>query len=166
MFQIINNMTRYFVLCVLILSSFVSFSQTKKRDIKAITEYNQSFEKGGFGKVIDRKYEYDERGNELKDSDYNKEGDLKRYTVCTYQGKSKLTEIEYDARGKVVRKTVNTYNDENLKITESEYDAKGTLVYKHVYSYNENGDRILRKTYNESQKLIKEKTYIYEYRND
>lgn len=159
-------MIRYFALLLFAISSFAGFSQTKKRDIKTVTEYNNTFEKGGFGKVLDRIYEYDEKGNVLKDSEYNKEGDLKGYTVCTYKGKDKLTEIEYDSKGKVVRKVVNTYNEEGLKLTETEYDAKGTVVEKHVYSYNEKGDRILRKTYDANQTLIKEKTYTYEYRDE
>ncbi|MDR2963687.1 MAG: hypothetical protein LBU90_08685 [Bacteroidales bacterium] len=131
--------TKYLVLGALLSISVSAFAQknSDKQVEKTRTEYVEKFDRGdAAGKKMDTKIEYNERGKEVKESDY-KDGKLEKYTVYTYLG------------GK--------------KSGDKVYDASNKLISRSEYEYNANGDRIKKTTYNAAGKIIKVNTYVYEY---
>lgn len=102
---------------------------------KTITEVEVGKENAG---IKELKQEFDDRGNIIKEFDYNKEGELKHYEVYAY-------------------------NASNLKTSETRFDPKGKIIHKFTYEYNSRGDKTVKFIYNDKNQLVKKKIYAYEY---
>lgn len=116
-----------------------SYAQRGGKVLKTKYVYKEDFGKDDKpGSRLDGKVEYDSKGKDIKEYNYNKEGKIKDYTVYSY-----------NALGR--------------KESETQYDAKGVMIQKITYSYDAYGNRVMKSYYNKSNKLIKRETYTYEY---
>lgn len=109
-----------------------------EKQIRAVTVYNEDYEKNNGRPVKDSYTRYDEQGNVLE-------------------------EIEYDEYGKERKHVLYEYDSEGNKTKETNLTPKGTKASVIEYKY-ENGLRKEKIVYNSSGKIVLRKKYVYEFR--
>ncbi|MBN2214061.1 MAG: hypothetical protein JW723_07445 [Bacteroidales bacterium] len=126
-----------FLLSLLVLSVCLFVSAQSERKVRA-TEivakeiWNHTNSKSIFLEGIDR---FDEEGNLIEEIKYNPDGSIRKHFKYTFnENNDILTEIEYDASGRVIYKTEHVYEG-LLKISKKEFNEKGKLVSSKVYKY-------------------------------
>jgi hypothetical protein len=120
------------------------FSQSRKKirdlGIESITETKVDYEDSNGKEIMRFVTVYDDKGNVIKEVDYDKTG--------------KLTEI-----------IAYEYNEDNDKIKETHYRPSKKPYRTLTYKY-ENGLITERDEYDESNRLVSKKKYIYKYRDN
>ncbi|MCB0819725.1 MAG: hypothetical protein KDC13_03810, partial [Bacteroidetes bacterium] len=95
-------------------------------------------------------------------TDENKEGKYKRYNY-NYSKNEVIEELELDASGNVVEKTIITRNRFGDKIEELEFDCDGNLKKRTTYEYNKFGLKTRKAEFNSDGELKEEVLYYYSY---
>jgi hypothetical protein len=136
------------------------YSQSKGEirdlDIVSVTEIEEDYEDSDGKETLRFKTFYDERGNTVKEMDYDKSGKLTK--IITYE-----YDID-DNKTKEVNKTY-TYSYEKGLLTErKEYDKNNKLVKRNTYKYKDRL-RTERNEYDESDRLLEKKKYIYKFKD-
>lgn len=155
---------------ILILTSLFfltsGYCQSKKdiRNAKVATETTTTTITDN-GKEITYKDSYtvfDKNGNVNEQTEYNKDGTIKRKESNKYNASNdKIEEKIFDAKDKSTKKTTFTYDVNKNKTGETEYDENGTVIRQVIYSYNNKGLKTEKKTYDGKKKLISTKKYTY-----
>jgi hypothetical protein len=105
---------------------------------------------------------YDKNGNVTEQTEYNKEGTIKRKETNKYNAnKDKTEEVVYDGKDNTTRKTTYFYNSNGQKIGEIEYDGSGKIIKQSMITYNADGFKTEKKTYDANKKLISTKKFTY-----
>jgi hypothetical protein len=105
---------------------------------------------------------YDKNGNVTEQTDYSKEGGIKRKETNKYNtNKDKTEEVVFDGKDKTTSKTTFFYNSNGQKIGEIEYDGAGKILKQSMITYNANGFKTEKKTYDANKKLISTKKFTY-----
>ena len=68
-----------------------------------------------------------------------------------------------DSNGKLLKKTVYSYNKNGDKSAEVLMDASGKVLKKSIYTYDGKGLKADKKTYNSDNVLESSKKYVYEF---
>ncbi len=180
-----------FFLFLLLLNS-ISNAQSKKEIKKyKISSTTETLTEWVAGKEVSRtelSEIYDNNGNVIESTEYNKDGSFKKKESRKYNKSGEITEeVKYSERGTIISKTIYSYNANNDKVTEQTFDVNGKLVEwikygydslnqkifelqldeqgkvlkKSMYTYTKNGLRKEKKTYNGKEELISVKKYMY-----
>jgi len=145
------------------------FSQSRKKirelDIESITEVEADYEDSNGKEIMRFVTVYNERGNVIKEMDYDKSGKLTEIISYEYNiDDDKIKEVHYKPNNKVLK--TYTYGYEKGLLTErKEYDESNRLISRNTYKY-ENGLRTERCKYDESNRLVEKKKYIFKFRNN
>ncbi|MEI6574903.1 MAG: hypothetical protein WCO63_01870 [Bacteroidota bacterium] len=157
---------RFISLFLAMLLSYPLFAQSKKdiRNAKIASETTTVTQTDN-GKDITYKETYtiyDKNGNVTEQTEYNKEGAVKRKESNKYNADNdKTEEVVFDAKEKTTRKTSFTYNVDGSKTGEIEYDEKGIILKQSTYTYNNKGLKTEKKTFDGKKKLLSTKKYNY-----
>jgi hypothetical protein len=136
--------------------------EIKDNKIVSETSYITSNENGKEVTYKDSYMVYDKNGCVTEQTDFNKEGGIKRKETNKYNAnKDKIEEVVYDGKDKTTQKTTYFYNSEYQKIGEIEYDGSGLIKKQSLITYNRNGMKAEKKTYDANKKLISTKKFIY-----
>lgn len=151
-----------------------SKKEIKKNKILSVTEWTIKMEDGKEITYKESYTAYDKNGNVTENTEYNKDGSIKKKETAVYDNlKGKIVqETKYEDKTKIsvnkddkqkdfFKKTVYKYNANNDKTEEQEFDSTNKLTKKKQYSYNSKGERILETTYDGENKLLKKTVYTY-----
>ncbi len=140
-----------------------SRNEVRDLDIVSVTEVEVDYEDSNGKEIMRFKTFYDERGNVIKEMDYDKSGKLTEIIIYEYDvDDNKIKEVHYKSNNKVFK--TNTYSYKKGLLTErKEYDENNRLISRNTYKY-EDGLRTERDEYDESNRLIEKKKYIYEFK--
>jgi hypothetical protein len=141
-------------------------AQSKKdiRENKIISETSNitAVENGKEVTYKDSYIVYDKNGNVTEETEYNKDGSIKRKETNKYNAnKDKTEEMVFDGKDKTTHKTTFFYNSGGQKIGEIEYDGDGKILKQSMIIYNANGFKTEKKTYDANKKLISTKKFTY-----
>ncbi|GAB4132556.1 MAG: hypothetical protein Fur0041_03960 [Bacteroidia bacterium] len=153
-----------------------AFAQSKKEvkqfKIKAVTETLTTYENGKQTASYKSAYRvFDKEGNVTEDTEYNKDGSIRKRELSKYAGKEKIEEIQEnngtddnndDGPAKKYKKTTWKYNSSGDKTEETIFDEKGYILRKTVFTYNAKGDKLSETTYDTGGRMIKKVTYTYD----
>jgi hypothetical protein len=110
---------------------------------------------------------YDNNQNVVEETFFNSKTNKnykKSYRYSVVKDKTPLAEeIEYNAAGKVIKKTVYTYNSAGKKANETVTDGNGELVSKSMFQYNSKNLKTQKHTYNKTNGLEAVKEWQYDY---
>lgn len=122
---------------VLILSGCCIISAQSGKEIKTLQivtkeTWNYTDEKSKFLETIEK---FDQEGNLIEEREYNPDRSIKKHTKWTYNGNNdKLTETEFDEKGRVIAKTEYKYEG-SLRTSRKKYDEKGKLISWKIYKF-------------------------------
>jgi hypothetical protein len=158
-----HKLLAFVIICTTI--TFVS-AQSKKdiRENKIVSETSNTtaVENGKEVTYKDSYIVYDKNGNVTEETEYNKDGSIKRKETNKYNAnKDKTEEVVFDGKDKTTRKTTFFYNSGGQKIGEIEYDGSGKIVKQSMITYNANGFKTEKKTYDANKKLLSTKKFTY-----
>ncbi|MEI6696666.1 MAG: hypothetical protein WCO13_11415 [Bacteroidota bacterium] len=140
------------------------FAQSKKeiRENKIKTETIFNTKTTDDKEVKDTYTVYDNNGNVIEKTDYNKDGVIKTTEKHIFSAnKNKIEETLYDAIGKLISKTSFVYNSSDEKIGEIDYDGNGNILKQSYTTYDARGFKIEKKIFDGNKKLISVKKYVY-----
>ena len=160
------NIDKLFVIVMLCLTIATVSAQSKKdiRENKIVSETSNitTIENGKEVTYKDSYILYDKNGNIAEETEYNKDGTIKRKETNKYNAnKDKTEEVVFDGKDKTTRKTTFYYNANGQKIGEIEYDGSGKIEKQSMIIYNANGFKTEKKTYDANKKLISTKKFTY-----
>ena len=111
----------------------------------------------GTGKEDAMEYEYDEQGNEIRETriingdarpvierEYDNRGNITKSVEYAWKGIEHGSDSEYDDRGNRTKYVIYGENGTIKSVTESEYDDCGNKVKTVELEYDENGTIVLR----------------------
>ena len=150
--------------CLLSISSIYSQSKKKIREHKIISEttYNSKVIDGKEVSIKDSYVVYDKNGNVVEETEYNKEGKVKKTEKTVYNAnKDKIEEATYDANGKLKSKTAYAYNASGEKVGEIEYDEAGKIIRQTLTVFDAKGFKIEKRVFDSNKKLLYVKKYVY-----
>jgi hypothetical protein len=157
---------KLFLLAALCVITTIVSAQSKKdiRENKIVSETSTiSITENGKEIIYKDSFTvYDKQGNIIEQTDYNKEGGIKRKETNKYNAnKDKTEEVVFDGKDKTTIKTTFFYNSNDQKIGEIEYDGTGKILKQSMITYNANGFKTEKKTYDANKKLISIKKFTY-----
>jgi hypothetical protein len=136
--------------------------EIRDNKIASETSYVTSYENGKEITYKESYTVYDKNGCVTEQTEYNKEGAIKRKETNKYNAnKDKIEEVVYDGKDKTTQKTTYFYNSEYQKIGEIEYDGAGIIKKQSLIIYNAKGMKAEKKTYDANKKLISTKKFTY-----
>jgi putative cell wall-associated protein len=106
-------------------------------------------------------YEYDNKGNRVRNDLLTAEGNLSMSTFSKYNDKSLLIEKSKCVRGKCDERTTFTYDKKGFLIQEDKY-KKNVLTSKTLYKNDATGNPLEKFLYDSSDKLLKKVTSKYD----
>ncbi len=133
--------------------------EVKKHKIKAVSVYSTEG-----GKEYRETYtKYDSNGNVIEDGEYKNDGSVIRKELNKYDKNNEQVEhIVYNGPG-VKKKVHSTYNAMGDKVSEIDYDVNGNVLRKSVFTYDKRGLKVEKKVYDAKGALIYTKKYNYEF---
>lgn len=155
------------MICLMFVGSLYSQSKKKIREHKIISEttYNLKIIDGKEVSIKDSYEVYDKNGNVIEQTEYNKEGAIKKTEKTVYNAnKDKIEEATYDGSGNLKSKKAYTYNSSGEKIGEIEYDGNGSIIKQSLTLFDTQGFKTGKRTYDGNKKLISTKKYVYNQR--
>jgi antitoxin component YwqK of YwqJK toxin-antitoxin module len=128
-----------FLLTILLCQTLLS-AQSKKEIIKyrlkSKIEHKADYKDGNGKMLLDEVHVYDERGNVIKETNYDSDGKLKSEVKYFFNSNNLLeSEEHYNAKEKLIKKIVYTYNEKGFKTSKKEFDGKGKLMVEKTYTY-------------------------------
>lgn len=153
-----------FVMCAVFISALQAQSRKEIRENKIISEtsFVTSNENGKEVTYKDSFTVFDKNGNISEQTEYNKEGGIKRKETNKYNAnKDKIEEVVYDGKDQTTRKTMFLYNSNFQKTGEIEYDNSGNVIRQSMILYNAKGLKSEKKVFDANKKLIATKKYTY-----
>ena len=120
-----------------ILSGCFIINAQSGKEIKAmqiITKetWNHTDSKSKFLETIEK---FDKEGNLIEEIEYNSDRSIKKHTKWTYNANNdKLTETEFDEKGRVISKTEYKYEG-SLRTSRKKYDEKEKLISWKIYKF-------------------------------
>lgn len=126
-------------------------------DVKNYTQinYNVTSKFGEYYRTVDSKTSHilDENGREIEVAEYTSKDILIDKVTNSYDSFNNLTESVFtDSDGKILIKTVYTYDEGGILKDETEYDNSGNLIDKTIYK-NETGKNT-QSLYDSNGKLL------------
>lgn len=160
------NFEKLWVIVLLCLTITTVSAQSKKdiRENKIVSETSNitTIDNGKEVTYKDSYVVYDKNGNVAEETEYNKDGTIKRKETNKYNtNKDKTEEVVFDGKDKTTHKTTFFYNSGGQKIGEIEYDGAGKILKQSMITYNANGFKTEKKTYDANKKLISTKKFTY-----
>lgn len=138
-----------------------SKKEVKDNKIKTVTEQVSATEGGKEVQYKDSYTTFDKNGNVTEQTEYNRDGSVKKKLVIKYDSfKNKVEELEYEGAA-LKQKRLFTYNSNGDKTIEATFDGTGKLIKKETYEYNAKGLRTVKKVYNSANVLTETHTYTY-----
>ncbi len=108
---------------------------------------------------------YDENGELIEDTEYNKDGNIKKTTLFKYNTLGDvIEEIELDQQKKIIEKRIIRYNLKGKKLEEIVFDKQNRNIKKVFFAYNEKGLKTLRTTTDSTGAVLQVRKFIYEYK--
>lgn len=154
-----------YLLFTCLLVSYTTNAQSKKEIKKNKISSVTVTETSGSKTINDSKTTYDENGEVIEKSEYNKDGVLKKTMKYKMNNLGDvIQEEEYDEKNTLKEKTIISYNANGDKKDELVYDSNGKLIKKHVYVYDKKGLKTERKTLDAAGKLVSVKKYTYTFK--
>jgi hypothetical protein len=153
-----------FILFLLVATSIAAQSKKDIRENKIVSETSTITvtESGKESTYKDSYTVYDKIGNVTEQTEYNKDGTIKRKETNKFNAnKDKTEEVVFDGKDKTTHKTTFFYNSGGQKIGEIEYDGSGNILKQSMIIYNANGFKTEKKTYDANKKLISTKKFTY-----
>jgi|WetSurMetagenome_2_1015567.scaffolds.fasta_scaffold00548_12 hypothetical protein len=135
-----NNFRSVRVILAVLIISFAlngeAFSQIQKTaKIKSVTITEETHDKGNKKTMKDSEKKYDINGNLLDELNY-KNGEFDSHTSYEYDSNNnKIKETEFDKAGNITKVTTTKYDENGLKTEKCVYDGKGTIKSKKSYKY-------------------------------
>ena len=114
-----------------------AFSQSKKQvkslGIKSSMETITDKVDGKDNTYKDLFKVYDKNGNLIEETEYKKDGNIKKRSTWKYDGSgNKIEETEFHPEKKIDRKTAYKYNSSGLRSEETEMDGNSKVLKKIV----------------------------------
>tara|TARA_X000001036_G_C20566174_1_gene760664 strand:- start:306 stop:983 length:678 start_codon:yes stop_codon:yes gene_type:complete len=104
---------------------------------------------------------YDNEGNSIERSVYNKDDDLLHKYIYVYDSEGRsIEQNRYNSDGDLEEKWTSQFDDNDNEIKSSLYNSDGDLQNKYSFKYNNEGILIEMKMFRNDGKL--ERTYTYE----
>jgi hypothetical protein len=134
-------------------------------NIVSVKEVEVDYEDSNGKETVKFETFYNDRGNVIKELDYDKSGKLDEIITYEYDvDDNKIKEVHYKSNNKLLK--TNTYSYKKGLLTErKEYDENNRLISRNTYKY-ENRLRTERDEYDESNRLIEKKKYIYKFKDN
>jgi hypothetical protein len=149
---------------MLVMTNVTAQSKKDIRDNKIVSEtsFVTTMENGKETTYKESYTIYDKKGCVTEQTEYTKEGAIKRKETNKYNiNKDKTEEVVYDGKDKTTQKTTFLYNANGQKIAEIESDGSGKIMKQSMILYNANGLKTEKKTYDANKKPISSKKYTY-----
>jgi antitoxin component YwqK of YwqJK toxin-antitoxin module len=109
-----------------------SGKEIKAMQIVSKETWNYTDDKSKFLETLEK---FDKEGNLVEEIEYNPDRSIKKHTKWTYNGNNdKLTETEFDEKGRVISKTEYKYEG-SLRTSRKKYDEKGKLISWKIYKF-------------------------------
>ena len=107
--------------------------------------------------------EYDESGNKIKTANYNGNNELEECTVYTYDEKGReLQRQSYGGNGELISYIENTYDADGNDMGTRYYDGDGELIEYGETVYDADGNEIGTRRYDGDGELIEYMEYVYD----
>ena len=108
------------------------------------------------------KSEYSNKGQKVKMSYYNKDGELKIVSKFEYNDKGQeVKDSAFDIDGKLIYVYKYEYNDKRQEVKKSSFDKDGKPTEVSKFEYNDKGQKIRSSHYNEDGELERALEYKY-----
>ncbi len=125
----------FLLICVLsgcFILSAQSGKEIKSMQIVKKETWNQTDSKSKFLESVEK---FDKEGNLIEEIKYNPDRSIKKHTKWTYnENNDKLTETEFDEKGRVISTTEYKYEG-SLRTSRKKYDSKGKLISWKIYKF-------------------------------
>ncbi len=148
-------------------NNLYSQSRNEVRDlnIESVTEIEVDYEDSNGKETVRFETFFNDRGNVIKELDYDKSGKLTEIITYEYDvDDNKIKEVHYKPNNKVIK--TNTYSYKKGLLTErKEYDENDRLISRNTYKYVDRL-RTERNEYDESDRLIEKKKYIFKFKDN
>ena len=100
------------------------------------------FDKDGELKYV-YKHEYNDKGQEIKESSFGKYGDLRHVSKFEYNDKGqKIKDSSFNKDGKLIDVSKFEYNDKGQWVKKSLFNKDGELKSVFKYEYNDKGQKV------------------------
>lgn len=107
----------------------------KERKIATRTVYEYFVEEGMDEPVVESVEQYNEKGDLVEITEFNRKGDVKLWEKYAYNEEGKLVEeIFMDAKGRIDRTEKSIYAD-GLRVEKQYFNSKDKLYKRKVYEY-------------------------------
>lgn len=134
--------------------------EIKKNKIRAMAVYSSD----AGGKEFREFYtKYDANGNVIEEGEFKNDGSILRKEVNKYDKNNDQIEHIVYAGPSIKKKVTSSYNAMGDKVTEIDYDDKGNVIRKSVYTYDKRGLKQEKKVYDGKGNLIVMKRFNYEF---
>ena len=87
-------------------------------------------------------YTYDENGNLIQTTDYTEDGIIEKVVKKQYNADGTLQTSEYDAEGRLVTYSVDSYDEQGQQILREVYDGQDQLLESIEMQYDAQGNQI------------------------
>ena len=180
-------------LLTLVAGTTFAGKQQKKHKIKSTTITQTAYENGKPTTYKESYEEFDKNGNTTLFIEYAKDGSVLKKETASYDNNQNVTEqtffdskknkeykktyrysvmkdktplveeAEFDASGKLLKKTSYSYTSSGKKASETVTDATGALIEKTLFIYNSKNLKTFKQSFNKSNMLENVKEWQYDY---
>jgi len=105
---------------------------------------------------------YDKKGN-IIEVNYFRDDSLEDKLTYKYDGAgNKIERNVYNPNGTLIRKFINKFDEKGKNIEENYYNANGDLESKQIFKYDKYGNNIILESYQADGSLKNRTTFIYD----
>lgn len=161
-----NRMMLRFLFCFLsFMCISLCYTQSKKEVKKFKIKTVNTTETDSLKTINDYNVVYDNNGEVIQETTYNKDGTFKATHKYKYNSKGdEIEEFEYDSTNVLKEKKTTKYNALGDKSEELFFDKDQKLFKKNIFAYDGKGLKTIRKTFNGAGKLLITKKYTYTFK--
>lgn len=144
-------------------NSQLSREEKKYKDTLMVEKIQYNVQDIPFDKVT---YEYDKKGNLIKENIFLREETIQFVTSYRYDEKNrKIEETSHDGKGNFIYRTNFEFNGDKLASVETIDSDEKTLVKIDKYTYDNNGNRVKEYSFRTADKLETVEDYTYNENN-
>ncbi|MBN2274727.1 MAG: hypothetical protein JXR41_05730 [Bacteroidales bacterium] len=114
---------------------FSQDNKPAKTKIKKMTVTKHDYEKGSFKEYPELKVWYDIKGKVIEEIEYDEETFIRHFKYEYDDAGNKVRETEFEANGKVKKVSLYKYDSSNRRTEKLVYDDKNNLKSKRIYQY-------------------------------
>ena len=114
--------------------------------------------------TVCERFEVDADGKTVKIVEILIGGNSDMRDIAKYNERgNQLERTRYNKKGQIVYQFLNTYNDKGYRLTTARHGKGGKLMYRATFERGENGLAISEMQENEKGEIVKKQRYSYEY---